>query len=481
MLKKHTLLRALITAGLTSGLAACGGSSDSPAADGGNDGNTPPIDPPASSQQLTGQFVDSPVQGLRYETPSKSGVTNANGEFNYVNGEEVTFYIGNSAIGQSLAGSIITPAEMTDETSNADRVTNILRFLQTMDSDGDPSNGITISESTIAFAETLEVNINFDQSSADFEASADPFLSTVSRAEFVSAEDAKNHFEKTLADTEVDIRGEWVATSVYRQDGVKQCEASATWTFTDTGISITGKEMETQTSADGTVTCQRVPLSFTGSYSNPDLGSDPGAGCTAGICTLEQLNTSIPEWEPEEKFDEYMGQPVKSKLYATIQKRHTIGADTMVRIKTSKSKVTNLETGETGTRTVGVSETVFLRKEASEYTKDMRGTWNITATRSACPEQKVSQSLTYTDTHIIIEGHELNRKNGECDVEPMNETISYSNPQFPDDLCGPTCTYHELNGTYSDEGDTIKLSHKRGSDFIFRTKGDSRQVWNKIN
>lgn len=120
MFKKNALLRALIAAGLTSGLVACGGgSSDSSSTDGGNDGPAP-IDPPTSSQELTGQFVDSPVQGLTYVTSSGSGITNANGEFTYTDGDEISILIGNTLVGQSIAATILTPADITDDTNNPD-------------------------------------------------------------------------------------------------------------------------------------------------------------------------------------------------------------------------------------------------------------------------------------------------------------------------------------------------------------------------
>jgi hypothetical protein len=45
----------------------------------------------STAQVQTGVFVDSPVQGMNYRTTTQSGTTNAQGEFGYVSGENVTF------------------------------------------------------------------------------------------------------------------------------------------------------------------------------------------------------------------------------------------------------------------------------------------------------------------------------------------------------------------------------------------------------
>ena len=85
---------------ITTLLAACGGggSSDNPDTD--PETNTP------SGTVLTGRFIDSPVKGLMYQTPTRSGLTNALGEFAYLEGESVTFYLGGTQLGIALGGRI---------------------------------------------------------------------------------------------------------------------------------------------------------------------------------------------------------------------------------------------------------------------------------------------------------------------------------------------------------------------------------------
>lgn len=96
---------------------------------------------------LNGVFVDSPVEGLYYETDTQSGFTDANGMFTYMEGEVISFSIGDVMFGQAPARGFMTPVNLVegavDETHPA--VTNMAMLMQTLDVDGNPDNGITIT------------------------------------------------------------------------------------------------------------------------------------------------------------------------------------------------------------------------------------------------------------------------------------------------------------------------------------------------
>ncbi|MGL5410584.1 MAG: hypothetical protein ACRDAP_18020, partial [Shewanella sp.] len=116
-------------------LAGCGG--------GDSDNESPPTPAPTK----TGVFLDSPVAGLNYKTATiAAGVTNAKGEFNYRDGEAVSFYIGELMLPSVKAGAQITPADLGGGLSTATTV-NILQLLQSLDQDADPANGISIVDS----------------------------------------------------------------------------------------------------------------------------------------------------------------------------------------------------------------------------------------------------------------------------------------------------------------------------------------------
>ena len=135
----------LITATLFTVLTSCGGSSNPPS---------------------VGTFVDSPVINIGYRTETQNGVTNSRGEFKYFPGETVVFFIGDLEFPSALAAEIVTPLDLADTDNPYDpMVINIIRLLQTLDKDGNASNGITITDA----ARTNAVAIDFDISIEDFE------------------------------------------------------------------------------------------------------------------------------------------------------------------------------------------------------------------------------------------------------------------------------------------------------------------------
>jgi len=124
-------------------LVSCGG--------GGGSSSNPPS---------TGVFVDSPVINIGYRTETQNGVTNSRGEFKYHPGETVTFFIGDLEFPSVLADERVTPLDMadTDDVFHP-MVVNIARLLQTLDKDGDTSNGITISDDAKSRATQLDFDL----------------------------------------------------------------------------------------------------------------------------------------------------------------------------------------------------------------------------------------------------------------------------------------------------------------------------------
>ena len=169
-------------------ISACGG--------GGSDG----ADPGATPKASIGIFEDSPVAGLFYETATQSGFTNSAGEFEYLPTETIAFSIGGIVLGSAAASEVITPLTLVAGATDANHpeVTNIVRLLMTLDSDGNPDNGISISTETTAAA----VNQSVDFSALDF--AADPgvlaLLSQLPNApSLIDAFTAQTHFAATLA------------------------------------------------------------------------------------------------------------------------------------------------------------------------------------------------------------------------------------------------------------------------------------------
>jgi len=140
----------LITVTFFTILASCGGGGGS------------------SNPTSTGTFVDSPVINIGYRTETQNGVTNSRGEFNYFPGETVTFFIGDLEFPSIPAEQVVTPLDMadTDDISHP-IVINISRLLQSLDKDGNPSNGISITD----ISKQNAVILDFDVSVSVFELS----------------------------------------------------------------------------------------------------------------------------------------------------------------------------------------------------------------------------------------------------------------------------------------------------------------------
>ncbi|WP_455207613.1 hypothetical protein [Kaarinaea lacus] len=172
-------------------LAACGGGGDGGSP---NPGGTPTPQPDI----LTGVFVDSPVSGANYSTETQSGMTNSSGQYNYVGGELVTFSIGGIILGSAMAGPVVTPLMLVEGAVDAadSRVTNIVRLLMTLDSDGNPDNGIEITADAHDAAEGLSL----DFSSTTFDADAQALVDIVkgTGTQLVDAGNAQNHFNTSL-------------------------------------------------------------------------------------------------------------------------------------------------------------------------------------------------------------------------------------------------------------------------------------------
>lgn len=142
-------------------LSACGG---------GGGGDSSP-----SATVYTGTFIDSAVEGLHYSTPSRSGLTDANGEFEYLAGETISFSLGATMLGVTTGdGSsnfTVTPFSIygiepvtneteissslnNDEVGSFERALNLAMLLQTFDTDGNPENGIDLGDAHTALSET---------------------------------------------------------------------------------------------------------------------------------------------------------------------------------------------------------------------------------------------------------------------------------------------------------------------------------------
>jgi hypothetical protein len=94
-----------------------------------------------------GHFIDSPVGGLSFETPTNAGKTDESGGFDYFPGERVELAVGSVHLGTPLADHKVSPLDIYENADTDDpRVINMARLLQSLDADAAPQEGILITE-----------------------------------------------------------------------------------------------------------------------------------------------------------------------------------------------------------------------------------------------------------------------------------------------------------------------------------------------
>jgi len=223
----------------------------------------------ASENLRTGRFIDSEVEGVAYRTDTLSGFTSESGEFQYQEGELVTLYIGDIEFGTALGKRIITPIDLVEGavSGREPHVVNILRFLQTLDDDGDPTNGIRITKQARA-----ELNgIELDLSDGDFERDVELIIALQKLAgcscdALVNADDAIEHFESKdggnykLGGTISGLSGSLtLIKEATENEGYEELTLTQNgeFTFTETLIDSIGFEVSISSQPDGQ-TCNIV-------------------------------------------------------------------------------------------------------------------------------------------------------------------------------------------------------------------------------
>lgn len=98
----------------------------------------------------TGYLIDARVQGMAYRSGDVTGTTGADGKFQYEAGKNVVFSIGGVTLPAVKGAATITPMELAGESSpSAPGALAIARFLQSLDDDGNPDNGIVASSAKL--------------------------------------------------------------------------------------------------------------------------------------------------------------------------------------------------------------------------------------------------------------------------------------------------------------------------------------------
>ncbi|WP_457744629.1 BspA family leucine-rich repeat surface protein [Sulfurimonas sp.] len=167
--------------------------------------STSPSTPPTTSQA---QFVDSPISNLDYTLNSsiQNNVTDNEGTFYYTSADKnITFKVGEMVLGTvklPLKSNKVLPSELigidANNTTNENLI-KIIRFLQSLDDDGDVNNGIQITDTQKDdINNLLDTNTSYNKNFIDNNISIINNLVTAAGKNLILEKMARNNYAKTL-------------------------------------------------------------------------------------------------------------------------------------------------------------------------------------------------------------------------------------------------------------------------------------------
>lgn len=291
-MKKYFALALFPIVGMA--IANCSSDSDDPAGNDPSDQDNPAV--------LSGVFLDSAVAGLTYETPTQNGLTDLEGTYNYIAGEQIIFSIGATQLPQTVADSVLTPRELAVGSSDPSLVTtNIARLLQSLDSDGNADNGIDIPVGAADVAGPIDFDVSEDEFANDPAVINLVANSGSQTTALIPVDQANNHLNETLAELAGgNESGESEGEIILDLRGTTWLESN-------------------ETGCDGLVNTVRVEFSQTGLSAFISRAEDRGQGCVRempnfpettyadanntsafiltcggdGLCTTEELNREV--------------------------------------------------------------------------------------------------------------------------------------------------------------------------------------------
>ena len=104
----------------------------------------------------TAYYLDSAVAGVNYKCGTQEGVTDASGKFVFEKGQNCSFYIGDVKLKDMDLTELVDGAKIVESD------VKVATLLQSLDADGNASNGIAITPDVVAFiSDTFDATDNF--------------------------------------------------------------------------------------------------------------------------------------------------------------------------------------------------------------------------------------------------------------------------------------------------------------------------------
>ncbi|MXS86526.1 adhesin [Nitrosomonas sp. HPC101] len=146
-----------------------------------------------SQGPTTGILADSAVEGVSYSASSgAAGITDTTGLYKYTHGDNIEFSIGKLNLGKIAGKGLTTPIDLAAGDQN--KLLNLLILFQSLDTDNNPGNGISIPQ---AAAAALDPSLDLTVDPGVFTTS--PALTTAREAADIpgsikTADEANTHF-----------------------------------------------------------------------------------------------------------------------------------------------------------------------------------------------------------------------------------------------------------------------------------------------
>lgn len=292
------------------GILAVAGGVAAAAGGGGSGGNSAPA---AASTPLTATLVDSLVNGVSYTTSSGlhgvTGDAGSFGSFHYNAGDTVTFKVGAATIGtyKMNADGIVTLQDIVgvDPSNTTDtKLVSIAQFLQSLDTDNNPANGIVINQ-TEAAKITTAINVQT--------ATVQELTTAIQQADatntLVSSTDAMTHLDVVANDTTPPTAAITLSDTVLNSGEI----ATVTITFSEAVVGFNNADVTVQNGTLGTLhttdsgvtwtatftPTANLPLSSTnvitlasGSYT--DMAGNAGTAATSAPYTVNTMIAPPP-------------------------------------------------------------------------------------------------------------------------------------------------------------------------------------------
>ncbi|MDH5233107.1 MAG: hypothetical protein OEY38_23895, partial [Gammaproteobacteria bacterium] len=158
-----------------------------------------------NNTRQTGLFIDSPVAGLFYRTPSHQGLSNSAGEFFYEPDESIAFFLDDYYLASVPAQPIISVLDLFNSQDVIDkRVTRLAQLLQSLDEDQQLDNGIAIP---VALQQQNDLSLNkekpllLDADETQWAQQRQNLLEKANLTQLISIEAARIHLLSQLPET----------------------------------------------------------------------------------------------------------------------------------------------------------------------------------------------------------------------------------------------------------------------------------------